>query len=74
MTVFRKKLLTLIFALQCYACHQKNTETRVSVSAKRLDGSPVALAKVTVDGNTIGETNAFGTFSDLVYLPPESEH
>jgi len=74
MTVFRKKLLTLIFALQCYACHQKNTETRVSVSAKRLDGSPVALAKVTVDGNTIGETNAFGTFTDLVYLPPESEH
>lgn len=74
MTVFRKKLLTLIFALQCYACHQNNTETRVSVSAKRLDGSPVALAKVTVDGKTIGETNAFGTFTDLVYLPPESEH
>jgi hypothetical protein len=74
MTVFRKKLLILIFALHCYACHQKNTETRVNVSAKRLDGSPVALAKVTVDGSTVGETNAFGTFTDLVYLSPESEH
>jgi hypothetical protein len=74
MTVFRKKLLILIFALHCYACHQKNTGTRVNVSAKRLDGSPVALAKVTVDGSTVGETNAFGTFTDLVYLSPESEH
>lgn len=74
MTVLRKKLLILIFALQCYACHQKNTEIRVSVTAKRLDGSPVALAKVNVDGRTVGETNAFGTFTDLVYLSLESEH
>lgn len=74
MTVFRKKSLILIFALHCYACQQKNTETRVNVSAKRLDGSPVALAKVTVDGSTVGETNAFGTFTDLIYLSSESEH
>lgn len=74
MTVFRKKLLILIVALQCCACHQQNTETRLNISAKRLDGSPVALAKVTLDGSTIGETNAFGTFTDVVDLSPESEH
>ncbi len=74
MTFFRKTLLVLILAPLCHACRQENAETRLNVSAKRLDGSPVALAKVTIDGSDVGETNAFGTFTDLMYLSPETEH
>jgi hypothetical protein len=74
MSLFRKKLLSPICVLLCFACQQQDAKTHVNISAKRLDGSPVALAKVEIDGSIVGETNAFGTFKDSVYLAINTEH
>lgn len=53
--------LTAICAFFLISCTETSATTRIHVTAKRPDGSTIALAAVRIDGETVGETNAFGT-------------
>jgi hypothetical protein len=55
--------LTAICAFFLIGCTEKSAATRIHVTAKRPDGSTIALATVRIDGEAVGETNAFGTLS-----------
>lgn len=68
MHLSKKNLGILILALLS-SCSDTTADTKISVSAKRVDGSAVAEASVYIDSEKIGETNAFGTFVESVKLP-----
>ena len=63
-----KKIFSILVAVVLTACMDKTAETRISVSAKRIDGSAIAEASIYLGNERIGETNAFGTFKDSVKL------
>jgi len=56
------------------SCLKSGANAQLSVSAKMRDGAPVPEAQVKIDGELIGETNAYGTFSTKYRLDPEISH
>jgi hypothetical protein len=56
------------------SCLKRAANAHVSVSAKMREGGPVPEAQVKIDGELIGETNAYGTFSTKQNLDPETAH
>lgn len=61
MPYYSRNRLTAICAFFLISCTETSATTRIHVTAKRPDGSTIALAAVRIDGETVGETNAFGT-------------
>ena len=56
------------------SCLKRAANADVSVAAKMREGGPVPEAQVKIDGELIGETNAYGTFSTKRNLDPDSTH
>jgi len=69
-----KNSLTVLCALFCVACTETTTNTSIHVTAKRPDGSAVPLATVQIDGEIVGETNAFGTLQLSKNLNTKGDH
>ena len=61
-------------ALMLGSCTNSAVETSFHITAKRPDGSPIALASVKLDGDIVGETNAFGTLQISKSLPTSNDH
>ena len=53
-------IYALIFNAILSACSQDHTNVEIKITAKSSDGKPVSGAEVTLDGERIAETNAFG--------------
>ena len=66
--------LSAICAFFLISCTETSTTTRIHVTAKRPDGSTIALATVRIDGEAVGETNAFGTLSLSKDLRTDIDH
>jgi hypothetical protein len=66
--------LTAICAFFLISCTETSATTRIHVTAKRPDGSTIALAAVRIDGETVGETNAFGTLELSKDLRTDIDH
>lgn len=64
-----KKILGILISAFLCSCADKTADAKISITAKRVDGSAVAEASVYIDSEKIGETNAFGTFSETIKLP-----
>jgi len=74
MQLAHKQILLSASLFLVSSCIEQGVSSQINVSAKRADGSPVPLAIVEVDGTKIGETNAFGTFSESMKLDPNTLH
>ena len=74
MPLYPKKILPIICAFIFIACTETTATTSIHVTAKRPDGSAIPLAKVQIDGETLGETNAFGTLQVSKDLNTDDEH
>ena len=68
------KLSRCLTALFLAGCQAENANVNVEITAKTPDNAPVPGASVTLDGEQIGQTNAFGTFSSQLSVSSKVRH
>ena len=68
------KIVTLGFLLVQTSCHDDHGSIEIEIKAKTIDGQPVSDATITLDGQEIGQTNAFGTFSSKENVKASQRH
>lgn len=69
-----KKYLISALCLLISSCDENRDTFKIKVSAKRADGASIALASVHLDGEPLGETNAFGTLDASKALRVDEQH
>jgi hypothetical protein len=69
-----KPLSIVSLILSLHSCDARVGTAHFDISAKTPDGKPVSGALVILDGEEIGQTNAFGTFVVDAKLPVDKFH
>jgi hypothetical protein len=62
MTSSNFKINALLAGMFAIGCSREQTSIQIRVTAKTAEGKPVSGAVVNLDGENVGETNAFGEF------------